>query len=143
MQKLERGVTFSRETTAKGENKVALKRTVKANEGSDIRYVIEATLDFKNVSREDLLKFAADSVWIILQRKWRVCYANEGQAAALKDATWCREFDVQSEIVEATRTRTAATPVAKARKALAEMSAEELEEFMKEIEAAKKVKKAA
>ena len=99
-----------------------LSRSIKPSEKSPDRFLIETALDFSGVSRADLLKLAAQTVFITVQRRWRAASAEE----RVRDE-W-GSFDVQRSIIEAPRA--GIDPVSSTIRNLEKMSDEDREAIL-------------
>lgn len=90
---------------------------VKPSKASSDQYEIAAAIDFAKCSPEEILRLAARTVVIDLQRRFRSDIAGDADSKkrAMDQATW-DAVDVKSAIVDAARR--SADPVAKARKSL-------------------------
>ena len=93
---------------------------VKPSKTATDQYKIPAALDFANCSQEEILRLAARTVVIDLQRKFRsdIQGDTESKKRAMDAATWAK-VDVKSSIVDAARR--AADPVAKVRNSIAKL----------------------
>lgn len=86
-------------------------------------YLLGTTLDFTNVSHDDLMTLATKTVVIALQRQWHAVYESNQKEATKADAF--SSIDVQKDVLQATKGRGKKTDTAKAASILDKMSEED------------------
>lgn len=130
--------TFSRTVVPAVDDKtVAVTYAVKVDAKSTRRYEVKTTLDFSQCSDEDLLRLAADSAIISVQRLWRVTARGKDAASAYDAAKWSR-INVKTDIIDVERSRGPVDPVLAVRRNLEKMglSAAQVEAMVSQITAA-------
>ncbi|MGT2442189.1 hypothetical protein ACU4I5_05690 [Ensifer adhaerens] len=97
-------------------------------------YLLSTTLDFANVSHEDLMTLACKSVVIAVQRQWHALHvSNQKDATA---ATAFNEIDVQKDVLNATKGKAKKTDSAKAVSILDKLTEEERKNLLAKYAAA-------
>lgn len=118
MRKLDKTETASRSIVADAEsNTVTVSHTVKPDANSDVRYQLEWTLNFADVTQAELLEMAARTMTIRKQAEWRKA-SNQ-----MDENAWSNGVTISiREMLDAERSN-AADPLAKAKAALSKLDA--------------------
>lgn len=97
-------------------------------------YLLNTTLDFTNISPDDLMTLATKTVIIAVQRQWHAVYASDQKAATKADAF--NSIDVQRDVLNATKGKAKKSDSAKATSILDKLSEEERKAILAKYAAA-------
>lgn len=128
--------TFSPTATVDG-RKVHVKFAVSPSaddKKNGTRYEVAATLDFEGVTEQQLLELVVSPVVIDTQRRFRVAYA-ENANAALDANTW-KTINVLEDVINATRRPRTIDPLGAIHRAAKEGNAELLAAMKKALDEA-------
>lgn len=123
--------TYERSTKVDGDV-VTVVRTVKPNEDSPIRYVVNWTFDFADVTPDELRELASRTLVIDVQRAFRAA-SDMDRKKLFDNKPWFVRV-----LIDAAKTRKSADPATRVRNAVAKLGDAEKTALIAEIEASLK-----